>query len=160
MEKFFKKLKRGNIFTKPFEYIYYRNIIELQEYDRLYENIQYLNGEKWTEWKNEYKLKFNYYEDVQMINFDYDYIALWFFSDRSDRSSKADIELYHAKNQNNVVLRRDSNLFLFFKRDHNQQIRIREKQKRWKLINRPCIQFNFSIDTYNSLVKELKNARR
>ena len=87
----------------------------------MYENIQRLDGDKWTEWKNEYKLEFNYYEDVQAINFDYDCIALWFFSERSDRSSKTDIELYHAKNQNNIRLPRDPNSFLFFKRDHNRQ---------------------------------------
>ena len=157
MQRFFKKLKRGCVFTEPFEYIYYRSIIKLQEYDRLYENIQRLDGDKWTEWKNEYKLEFNYYEDVQAINFDYDCIALWFFSDRSDRSSKTDIELYHAKNQNNIRLPRDPNSFLFFKREHTRQIRIHEKQKRWKLLQRPCIQFNFSTDIYDSLAKELRN---
>ena len=106
---------------------------------------------------NNFITEFNYYEDVQAINFDYDCIALWFFSDRSDRSSKTDIELYHAKNQNNIRLPRDPNSFLFFKRDHNRQIRIREKQKRWKLLQRPCIQFNFSTDIYDSLAKELRN---
>ena len=45
MEKLFdRKIKKKNIYIEPFEHIIFDNVMELKEYDKLYENMHYLNA--------------------------------------------------------------------------------------------------------------------
>ena len=94
MRDLFQKIKhRKFVSTQPFQHIIYRNIINLEEFDRLYENMHYFNGVRWTEWKKDYGLDCKLLEDLSKINYDYECMALWFFTDRNERSAKNDIEI-------------------------------------------------------------------
>ena len=70
MKNLFQRIKHKKfVYTQPFQHIVYRNLINLEEFDRLYENMHYFNGARWTEWKKEYGLDCEVLEDVSKISY-------------------------------------------------------------------------------------------
>jgi len=156
MKNLFQRIKhRKFVYTQPFQHIVYRNLINLEEFDRLYENMHYFNGPRWTEWKKEYGLDCELFDDVSKINYDNECMALWFFTDRNERSAKNDVEIYSARTGGRKVVTRWANELLFFEHNHKQQIRLLKRDKNWSTIKRPVVQFKFSLNTYKELVKKL-----
>jgi len=57
MEKLFnRKIKKKNIYIEPFQHIIFDNVMELKEYDKLYENMHYFTEDTfeefaWSIWK-------------------------------------------------------------------------------------------------------------
>ena len=152
MKNLFEIIQKRNIYNEPFDYIYWENVVEVEEYDKLYENMHYFNGNVWTEWKTKYDLfhgKLLY--DVQALSYDNECIALWFFTDRNDRGLKKDIELYSPTNSKRI--NRSANTFLFFKLSKEQQIKISPPIKEHKFL-RPCIQFNFPANIFKRQVSD------
>ena len=156
MRDLFQKIKNKKfISTQPFQHIIYRNIVNVEEFDRLYENMHYFNGVRWTEWKKDYGLDCKLLEDLSKINYDYECMALWFFTDRNERSAKNDIEIYSTKTGDCKRIHRWANTLLFFELNYKQQIRLLKQDKHWAKMKRPVVQFRFGLNTYKELVKKL-----
>ena len=85
--------------------------------------MHYFNGPRWTEWKKEYGLDCELFDDVSKINYNNECMALWFFTDRNERSAKNDVEIYSARTGGRKVVTRWANELLFFEHNHKQQIR-------------------------------------
>ena len=94
-------------------------------------------------------------EDVSKISYDNECMALWFFTDRNERSAKNDVEIYSARTGGRKVITRWANTILFFEHNDKQQIRLLKPDKNWSKIKRPVVQFKFSLNTYKELVKKL-----
>ena len=160
MEKLFnRKIKKKNIYIEPFQHIIFDNVMELKEYDKLYENMHYFTEDTfeefaWSIWKKEYDIhhgKLLY--DIQDLSYDNKCMALWFFTDRNERGAKKDIEIYSPKTSNNKIISRKANSFLFFIHNDTQQIRILPARKTQKFL-RPCVQFNFPVDVFRELLNK------
>ena len=154
MKKIFENIFSTDINKEPFNYIHKKNFVELNEYDKLYENMHYLNAIIWAQWRKTHEL---YNEkllfDVQDFNPDYKCVALWFFTDRNERGAKKDIEIYSPKTSNNKIISRRPNSFLFFIHNDTQQIRILPAKKTQNFL-RPCIQFNFPVEVFGELLNK------
>jgi len=152
MEKIFNR-KKKKISSEPFEHIIFENLMEIKEYDKLYENMNHFTEDKfneyaWARWREEYDVhhgKMLY--DIQDLSYDNKCIALWFFTDRNERGAKKDIEIYSPKTSNNKIISRRPNSFLFFIHNDTQQIRILPQRKTENFL-RPCVQFNFPEDEF------------
>ena len=64
------KLQTQNYHDEPVQHICATNIIELNEYDRLYENQNNLNHPLWQEFCEKYKTKAILHDNFKSINFD------------------------------------------------------------------------------------------
>jgi len=155
MKKIFENIFSTDINKEPFNYIHKKNFVELNEYDKLYENMHYLNAIIWSQWRKTHEL---YNEkllfDVQDFNPDYKCVALWFFTDRGERklTSKKDIEIYSTTKNASRIITREPNSFLFFELNDEQRIRISPPEETRVL--RPCIQFDFSVDVFRELLNK------
>ena len=153
MGKLFNK-KQKKIYSEPFEHIIFQNFIEIKEYDKLYENMNYFTEDRfnefaWAKWREDYDIKHGkLLYDVQDLSYDNKCMALWFFTDRNERGRKKDIEIYSTKTGDNKVIPRQANSFLFFIHSNTQQIRILPQSKTENFL-RPCVQFNFPEEEFN-----------
>lgn len=139
------KLKNNNLYTNPVEHIYSNSIIDLQEYDRLYENQNNLNHKVWEEFNTKFKTKFKFINDITNIDKNKEVLALWFFTERSDRGAKPRIDLL-GKN----IFYKPNTFFL----TTYKNIKIIEPKHRY--IRRPLVQLDMSIDQYNKIITKLK----
>ena len=60
----FNKILKSHFSDDPVEHIYINNIIELKEYDTLYENQSRFDGQLWTDFKNKYNLDCTFLNDL------------------------------------------------------------------------------------------------
>ena len=78
----FQKLEQKNLIHTGV--IMIPEVIERETYNRLYEHQNSLNGNYWINFKKEYKLKFQFLENLEDIDVSDDTICLWFFRERPD----------------------------------------------------------------------------
>ena len=89
----FNKILKSHFSDDPVAHIYINNIIELKEYDTLYENQSRFDGQLWTDFKNKYNLDFTFLNDLNEINMQVEVLCLLFFKERSDNKKDHDIKI-------------------------------------------------------------------
>ena len=139
----FEKLHKRHFFQTPREYIYAQHIVQLEEYEKLYENCNNLNHNVWKDFDKKYRLGFEFYEDVGEIDTKRDVTCLWFFRDRNDRDAGNDITLVDKKIpfKTNII----------FITPHKLTFNKREKF----FIRRPCLQIDMNKEMYVNIKKRL-----
>ena len=136
-----KKLKPSHYFTKPVEHIYTSSIFDIKEYDKLYENQNNLSHQLWENFDTEFKIGFEFLQDIRDLNLNKQVICLWFFKDRGDRDAgKDDIELA------DKVIKYAPNTFLI---TDSKQIKIKERKK--LNYNRPALQLDLNKSIWNKI---------
>ena len=138
------KLQKHNYHDEPVEHFCAVNIIELSEYDRLYENQNDLNHTVWKEFCRKHNTKATRHDNFNSINFDRDVICLWFFKDRNDRTA-AHVQI------NGKQIRYNPNVFLITR---SKSIKMFYADR--KYIHSPVIQLDMTIENYDSLVKKFQ----
>ena len=140
-----KKLKSQHYFKEPVEHIYATAIVDIKEYDSLYENQNNLSHQVWQDFDIKYKIGFEFFKDLREFNKDKEVICLWFFKERSDNSKNNDIDL-EGKN-----IMYTPNTFFITK---SKNIKINEVGKQWPY--RPVLQLDLSIKEYNKIIKMIR----
>ena len=138
------KLQKQNYHDEPVEHICATNIIELNEYDRLYENQNNIHHPVWQEFCERYKTKAVLHENFSKIDFDKEVICLWFFKDRNDRTA-AHVHI------NGKQIRYNPNVFLLTK---SKAIKMFYADR--KYIRNPLIQLDISLENYNNILKRFQ----
>lgn len=140
-----RNLKSKHIHQDPVPHIHAINIMDTQEYDRLYENQNKLNHRVWQEFDRKYKIGFEFKEDITEIDTSRDVIAIWCFRERNDRLKPPHIVLKNKKiayYPNAVIITR------------SKEITIQESKKRY--IRRPFMQLDMTVEKFESLMEEYK----
>jgi len=143
----FNKILKSHLQYYPVEHIYSNNLLDINEFDRLYENQSRFNGERWTEFKNKHKLDCTFLNDLNNINMQVKVLCLLFFKERADNKKSQDIKIgvKEIKYIQNALLILPNNLSTF-------NILTRKKP----YIRRPCLQINLSLKQYNHIIGNLK----
>ena len=143
----FNKIRKSHFSDDPVEHIYINNIIELKEYDTLYENQSRFDGQLWTDFKNKYNLDCTFLNDLNEINMQVEVLCLLFFKERSDNKKDHDIKI-KAKE----IKYFQNTLFILPNPLSNLNILTRERP----YLRRPCLQINLSLSQYNNIKGNLK----
>ena len=141
-----KKLRKPHYHKEPVEYIYATAIFDLNEYDSLYENQNNLSHQVWQEFDVNYKIGYEFLQDIQDLNLNKEVICLWFFKDRGDRDAGNDIEL------NGKVIPYFQNTFLI---TESKELKILKRKKFFP--NRPALQIDLSKKIFDEITKPFKN---
>ena len=138
------KLKPQNYHTEPVEHILATNIINLNDYDKLYENQNNTQHHTWKEFCDQHKTKARLHENFDTIDYDPDVICLWFFKERNDGTA-AYVHLAgkQIKYNPNVFLLTKSKSIKFFNTTR-------------KYIRHPLFQLHMEVNTYNNIVKKFQ----
>ena len=139
-----EKIKKFHYYKEPVEHILTTAIIDVKEYDILYENQNDLSHQVWQDFDTKYKKGFEFFKDLREFNKDKEVICLWFFKDRDDRKTGNDIDL-EGKN-----IMYSPNTFFITK---SKNIKINDVGKQWPY--RPVLQLDLSIKEYNKIIKML-----
>ena len=139
-----EKIKKFHYYKEPVEHILTTAIIDVKEYDILYENQNDLSHQVWQDFDTKYKKGFEFFKDLREFNKDKEVICLWFFKERSDNSKNNAIEL-EGKN-----IMYSPNTFFITK---SKNIKINDAGKQWPY--RPVLQLDLSIKEYNKIIKML-----
>ena len=142
------KIEKINILyhKEPVEYIRAQGLVDIQEYDSLYENQNNLSHQVWQEFDAKYKVGYEFLQDIRDLNLDKEVICLWFFRERSDRDAGNDIEL------NGKIITYYQNTFFITK---SKKIKILERKKFFP--RRPALQIDLSNKTFNEITELFKN---
>ena len=138
------KLQTQHYHDEPVEHVCATNIIELNEYDRLYENQNNLNHQVWQDFCEKYNTKAVLHENFSKINFNKEIICLWFYKDRNDRTA-AHVHI------NGKQIRYNPNVFLLTK---SKSIKMFYTER--KYIRSPLIQLDMTVETNNNIVKRFQ----
>jgi|TARA_R110001592_G_scaffold129128_1_gene341434 hypothetical protein len=138
------KLKSNHYYDQPVDHICITNLIDLNEYDRLYENQNNLNHQTWKEFTEKYKTTAQLHETIADIDFNKDVMCLWFFKERSDGTA-AYIHI------NGKQIKYAPNVFLLTK---SKSIKFVPTKR--KYIRNPVIQLDVDLETYNNLIKKFQ----
>ena len=83
MPNLFQKLENNNVIHTGI--IFIPEVIERETYNRLYEwQGKWEWEQNWTTFKNDYKVKFKFLENLEDIDVSKETICLWFFRERPD----------------------------------------------------------------------------
>ena len=137
-----EKLKANHFFKDPVEHIYTSTVYDIKDYDKLYENQNFLSHQVWQEFDKKYKTGFQLCDDIRNIDTNREIICVWFFKDRNDRSGGEDILLKGKK------IKYQPNTFLITK---FKDIKIIDKKDEY--IRRPFIQLDLSNNVWQSILE-------
>tara|TARA_Y100001938_G_scaffold146359_1_gene225070 strand:+ start:365 stop:796 length:432 start_codon:yes stop_codon:yes gene_type:complete len=134
------KLKPQNYHTEPVEHVLATNLIELNDYDKLYENQNNTSHHIWKEFCEKHNTKAVLHENFDKLDLSQDIICLWFFKERSDGTS-AYVHLAgkQIKYHPNVLLLTKCKTIKFF---HSTK----------KYIRSPVFQMQVDVNAYNNIV--------
>tara|TARA_B100001057_G_C22751946_1_gene912135 strand:- start:19 stop:450 length:432 start_codon:yes stop_codon:yes gene_type:complete len=138
------KLQKQHYHDEPVEHICAVNIVELNDYDRLYENQNNLDHVAWQEFCEKYQTKAQLYENINDVDFAKDIMCLWFFKERSDGTA-AHIHI------DGKQIRYSPNLFLVTK---SKNIKFFPTQRQY--IRNPVVQLDMDVETYNKIIKRFQ----
>jgi len=138
------KLKASHYFSTPVEHIYTSTIFDQKIYDKLYENQNNLNHKVWQDFTSEYKVGYEFIEDVKHINLKPDVICVWFFKERTDKSAGDIIRL----NGKKIAYR--PNTFLL---TASKELKIIDSDK---YIRRPCLQLQITNDQFSNIATNFR----
>ena len=140
-----EKIKKSYYYKEPVEHILATAIVDLKEYDNLYENQNNLSHQVWQDFDTKYKIGFEFFKDLREFNKNKEVICLWFFKERSDNSKNNAIEL-EGKN----IMYSPNTFFI----TNSKNIKINDAGKQWPY--RPVLQLDLSIKEYNKIIKMIR----
>jgi hypothetical protein len=145
------QVTKHNCHKDPIPHIYCKNFIKLDIYDRLYEQWNNIEHERWKTFIDQNHINVYFHEDFirpfkpkQTAG----YIGYWFFRQRTDKSSAEDILISNGK-QEKILTYYQNTLMVF---EANSSLVV--KTRRDKLPTRPFCELYFSKET-NQKIKEL-----
>ena len=97
-------LKKSHYYKEPVEYVCASTIFPEKQYDILYENQNNLSHKVWQDFDQQYKIGFEFKEDLTQIDFNKEIIALWFFRERSDQNRQPILDVGGAKIKYHQIL--------------------------------------------------------
>ena len=112
----FNKILKSHFSNDPVEHIYTNNLLDIKEFDRLYENQSRFDSKLWTEFKNKHKLDCTFLNDLNDINMQVDVLCLLFFKERADNKKSPDAR---ARRGPSALARCGSGLAWSFRRAHD-----------------------------------------
>ena len=137
-----EKLKINHYHTEPVEYIYTSTMVDVKEYDQLYENQNNLSHPVWQQLDQKYRVGYQFLDDIREISKDKEVICLWFFKDRNDRSAGTDIKLA------GHTIKYHQNTFLV---TQSRDLKILEKEDEY--IRRPVLQIDLSLKVWKKILE-------
>jgi hypothetical protein len=145
------QVAQGNCHKNPIPHIYCKNFIKLDIYDRLYEQWDNIEHERWKAFIDQNHIDVYFHEDLvrplkpkQTAG----YIGYWFFRQRTDKSSAGDILISSGKQEKILTYYQNTLLVL----EANRSLVV--EPRRDKLPTRPFCEIYFSKET-NQKIKEL-----
>ena len=138
------KLNGHHFHDQPVDHVLAKDIYDLRDYDRLYENQNNLNHQSWKEFCEKYNTKAYLRESFSDIDLSNDIICLWFFKERSDQMAS----YVHLKGKQK---RYYPNTFLITKEKD-----IKFVPTKRKYIRTPLIQLDMDIKTYTNIAKRFQ----
>ena len=138
------KLQQQHYHDEPVDHICAVNLVELNDYDRLYENQNNLDHVVWQEFCEKYKTRARLYENIRDIDFTKDIMCLWFFKERSDGTA-AHVHI------DGKQIRYSPNLFLVTK---SKKIKFFPTKKQY--IRSPVVQLDMDVETYDNIIKRFQ----
>ena len=136
-----EKVKPQHFFVNPVEHIYTMSLFDMQEYDKLYENQNNLDHKVWQEFDEKYSTGYEFKEDFSNINFKKEIMCLWFFKERSDRTTSYVVV-------NGKDLNYTPNTFLITK---SKDIKLKKTKRMY--IRHPFVQIDLSLIVWNKILK-------
>lgn len=94
------QVSKHNCHKNPIPHIYCKNFIKLDTYDRLYEQWNNIEHEKWKKFKDENHIELYFHNDLVKpftSRKTKGYIGYWFFRQRTDQSVDGNIILNNSK---------------------------------------------------------------
>lgn len=143
-----REIKKEHIITDPTTVIKSNYLFDLKQYDILYENQNNLQHRVWQEFKNKYKVGFEFKENLESIDLTKEVIALWFFRERSDRTAAPDL------NVGGVIVGYYPNGFMLTKCN---DIKIDYKKK--KYIRYPFLQIDMTAQQFDDIIKYVNDRK-
>ena len=140
------KLQNKHIHNDPVPHIHAINLVDIKEYDKLYENQNNLNHQLWQDFDEKYKLGFEFKEDITEIDLQREIVAVWCFRERNDRSKPPHFILAGKK-----IAYYPNALIITESKD----IKINDGKSK-KYIRRPFIQLDINKDTFAKLMAKKK----
>jgi hypothetical protein len=144
-------VRKHHCHKDPIPHIYCKNFIKLDNYDRLYEQWNNIEHERWKTFINQNYIDVYFHDDfIKTLTPKQDeiYIGYWFFRQRTDRSSTGDIHISNVKEEK--ILTYYQNTLLVLEAKNSLVV----KPRRDKLPTRPFCEIYFSKET-NEKIKEL-----
>jgi len=144
------QVTKHNCHKDPIPHIYCKNFIKLEIYDRLYEQWNNKEHERWKTFLDQNRVDVHFHEDfVRPLASKHTtgYIGYWFFRQRTDRSSAEDIIVSNGKQEKTLTYYQNTLLVL----DLHNSFTI--KPRRDRLPTRPFCEMYFSEET-NDKIKE------
>ena len=145
------QVSKYNCHKDPIPHIYCRNFITLEIYDRLYEQWNNKEHERWKSFIDQNLVDIYLHEDfVRPLAPKHaaGYIGYWFFRQRTDKSSSEDILISNGKQEKILTYYQNTLLILHV----NNSFTIKPRHDRLPI--RPFCEMYFSKDT-NDKIKEL-----
>ena len=137
-------LKPQHYHTEPVEHLLATNLVQLNDYDKLYENQKNTQHNVWKEFCDKNKTNAVLHENFDKLDFNRDVICLWFFKERNDGTSAyVHVGGKQVKYYPNVLLLTKSKSIKFF---HSTR----------KYIRSPVFQMHMDLDYYNKILKKIQ----
>jgi len=135
------KIKKEHYHTTPVEYFRTSSIFSQIEYEKLYENQNYLEHKYWQNLSALLHMPWTYHIDLGSVNRDVAVTCLWFFKDRADRNSGNYITC------KDKVIVYGPNTFFFTKfKDYMIM------PKKDNILNRPTVQLHMTEQQYQTIL--------
>jgi hypothetical protein len=145
------QVTKYNSHRDPIPHIYCKNFIKLDTYDRLYEQWNNKEHERWKTFIDQNHIDVFFHEDFDKPlkpKHTTGYIGYWFFRQRTDKSSAEDILISNSKQEKILTYYQNTLLVLDVHNSFNMRLR------RDKLPTRPFCEMYFSKET-NKKIKLL-----
>ena len=147
------QVSKYNCHKDPIKHIYCKNFIKLETYDRLYEQWNNIEHERWKTFINQNHIDVYFHNDFikpltpkKTIG----YIGYWFFRQRTDKSSTGDIHISNGREEKILTYYQNTVLIL----DTNSSFVVKTRND--PLPNRPFCEIYFDKTT-SEKIKNLLN---
>lgn len=147
------QVSKHNCHKNPIPHIYCKSFIKLDTYDRLYEQWNNVEHERWKTFIDQNHIDVYFHQDfIQPVSpkKTTGYIGYWFFRQRTDKSSAGDINISNGREEK--ILNYYQNTILILDVKNIFTIKLRNDP----LPNRPFCEIYFSGAT-NEKIKNLLN---
>ena len=138
------QVTKYNGYKDPIPHIYCKNFIKLDTYDRLYEQWNNVDHERWKKFIDQNHVELYFHDDFikpLIPKRTTGYIGYWFFRQRTDRSSTGDIHISNAREEKKLTYHQNTVLIL----DTNSSFVVKTRNN--PLPNRPFCEIYFSKET-------------
>lgn len=145
------QVSKYNCHKDPIPHIYCKSFIKLETYDRLYEQWNNIEHERWKKFIDQTHIDIYFHTDFSKTLIPKQtagYIGYWFFKQRTDKSSGEDIIISNGNREKILTYYQNTLLVL----DVNSSFIV--KPRRDELPTRPFCEIYFSKET-NQKIKEL-----